>query len=134
MATLLSICHYELLPIQGGGALRSFHLLRQLAREHEIHAIIFQREAELRRETEGYKLPDSVRVYSPIDHPRPATLFDRLPRRWGPGLHYRWLRRSWRGPASGDVLRCHHLIRRILQEQTIDAVIFEYVGTLSIAP
>ena len=133
MARLLTICHYELLPIRGGGALRSFHLLRQLAREHEVHAIIFQREAELRRETEGYKVPDSVRIYSPIDHPPPASVFDRLPRRLGPGLHYRWLRRSWRGPASADVLRCHHLIRRILGEHQIDAVIFEYVGILGAA-
>jgi polysaccharide biosynthesis protein PslH len=134
LARLLTICHYELLPIRGGGALRSFHLLRQLAREHEVHAIIFQREAELRQETEGYRVPDSVRVYSPIDQPPPRTVFDKLPRRLGPGLHYRWLRRSWRGPASGDYLKCHHLVRRILREQAIDAVIFEYVGTLSTAP
>jgi len=134
MPKLLTICHYDLLPIQGGGALRSFHLLRQLAQENEVHAIIFQREAELRRATEGYKVPDAVRIYSPIDEPPPPSVFDWLPRRLGPGLHYRWLRRSWQGPASGDYLKCHHLIRRILREQAIDAVVFEYVGSLSIAP
>lgn len=133
MARLLTICHYGLLPIRGGGALRSFHLLRQLAREHEVHAIVFQREAGLRQGTEGYKLPDSVRVYSPSDDPPPRTLFDKLPRRLGPGLHYRWLRRSWQGPASGDVLRCQHLIRRILSEQQIDVVTLEYVGLLGAA-
>ncbi|MCX6890324.1 MAG: glycosyltransferase [Verrucomicrobia bacterium] len=134
MAKLLTICHYGLVPIQGGGALKSFHLLRQLARFHEVHAIIFQRETELRRETEGYKVPDCVRIYSPLDEPPPPSVFDRLPRRLGPGLHYRWLRRSWRGPASGDYLQCHHLVRRILREQEIDAAVFEYVGSLSIAP
>jgi len=65
---------------------------------HEVHAIVFQREEELRRETEGYKVPDSVRIYSPLDDAPPRSLFDKLPRRMGPGLQYRWLRRSWAPP------------------------------------
>src|ERR1017187_1635891 len=99
MGKLLTVCPYRLLPLRGGGSLRCFHLLRQLARFHEVHAIIFQREAELRSETEGCKVPEAVRTYSPIDKPPPATIFGRLPRKIGVALHYRWLRRSFQGPA-----------------------------------
>ena len=49
MKTLLTICPYDLLPLRGGGALPCLHLIRQLARFYEVHAIIFQREKELRR-------------------------------------------------------------------------------------
>lgn len=122
------------MPLRGGGALRSFHLLRQLARFHEVHAIIFQSEAALRKETEGYKIPDNVKTYSPIDIPPPPTLFSRLPTRLGNALHYRWLRRSWVGPAEGELLRCYHLICRILGSQQVDAVVFEHRGTMKAAP
>ncbi|OGV52469.1 MAG: hypothetical protein A2X49_09140 [Lentisphaerae bacterium GWF2_52_8] len=105
-----------------------------MARFHEIHAVIFQSEAALRKETEGYKVPDNVRIYSPIDTPAPPTLFSRLPTRLGKALHYRWLRRSWAGPAEGELLKCHHLIRRILDSQQIDAVVFEHRGTMKAAP
>ena len=131
---ILTICPYRLLPLRGGGALRCFHLLRQLARFHEVHAIVFQREEELRRETDGYKVPDNVRIYSPLDTPPPRTLFDRLPRRLGPGLHYRWMRRSWRGPAESTLLRCHHLLREVLARQEVDVMVFEHLSTMAASP
>jgi len=109
-------------------------LLRQLARFHEVHAIVFQREAELRRETEGYKIPAQVQLYSPIDSPPPSGLFSRLPRKLRMALHYRWLRRSWRGPADAILLRSHHLIAQILQRQKIDAVVFEHLSSMRAAP
>lgn len=134
MARILTLIPYAPLPLRGGGALRSFHLLRQLARFHEVHAIIFQREAELRAEQGGVKVPDSVRIYSPIDCPPPPSLFDRLPRRLGPAFQYRWLRRDWRGPAEGTLLRCHHLLREVLHNHDIDVVVFEHLSTMMAAP
>jgi polysaccharide biosynthesis protein PslH len=134
VAHVLTICPYRLLPLRGGGALRCFHLLRQLARFHDVHAIVFQREAELRQETDGYMVPDNVHICSPVDTPPPRTLFDWLPARFGPGLHYRWLRRSWRGPAEATLLRCAHLVESILAEVEIDAVIFEELGAMATAP
>lgn len=134
MARVLTLCPYPLLPLRGGGALRCFHLLRQLARFHEVHAIVFQKEQELRSEIDGYKIPDAVRIYSPVDEPPPPTLFDALPRRVRAGLHYRWLRRSWRGPAESTLLRCHHLLKKVLTSQTIDVVLFEHLSSMMAAP
>ena len=134
MARILTLIPYAPLPLRGGGALRSFHMLRQLARFHEVHAIIFQREAELRTEQDGDKVPDSVRIYSPIDRPPPPSLFDHLPRRLGPGLLYRWLRRDRRGPAEGTLLRSHHLLGEVLLNHDIDVVVFEHLSTMMAAP
>lgn len=134
MARILTLIPYAPLPLRSGGALRSFHLLRQLARFHEVHAIIFQGEAELRAGQDGYKVPDLVRIFSPIDRPPPPSLFDHLPRRLGPAFQYRWLRRDWRGPAEGTLLRCHHLLREVLLNHDIDVVVFEHLSTMMAAP
>lgn len=134
MSRLLTICPYDLIPLRGGGALRSFHLLRQLARFHEVHAILFQSEASLRKESEGYKVPDNVRIYSPIDTPPPPTAFSRLPSRIGNALYYRWLRRSWAGPANRVLLQSWHLFEQILKNHRIDAVLFEGRDAMCAAP
>lgn len=134
MSRLLTICPYDLIPLRGGGALRSFHLLRQLARFHEIHAILFQPEASLRKEAEGYKVPDNVKIYSPIDTPPPPTTFSRLPSRLGNALYYRWLRRSWAGPANRILLQSWHLFGQILKNHRIDVVLFEGRDAMCAAP
>ena len=134
MKHLLSLCPFRLLPIRGGGALRGFHLIRQLARFYEVHAILWQPEAELRAGAEGCRIPESVRVYSPQDQPPPRSWFHRLPHRLGPALQYRWLRRSWRGPANSVLLNSHHLIQRILREHPIHAVVLDELDAVSCAP
>jgi hypothetical protein len=65
MSRLLTICPYDLIPLRGGGALRSFHLLRQLARFHKVHAVIFQGERALWWGNEGNEVPDGVRIAVP---------------------------------------------------------------------
>lgn len=132
--SLLHIIPYPIVPPRGGGALRCYHILRQLARFYDVHAIVFQREDALRNGVDGYKVPDNVHIYSPLDHPPPHTVFDRLPKRLGPGLHYRWLRRSWRGPATAELLRSHHLIKKIVSDYTIDIAVFEHISSMSVAP
>ena len=120
--------------MRGGGALRSFHLLRQLARFHEVHAVVFQPEAKLRQEADGYKVPDSVQIYSPIDNPAPVTPFTWLPARLACALQYRWLRRNLRGPASAELLHTYHLFAHVLARVKIQVAIFEGLGTMTIAP
>jgi len=130
---MVLIPYHAFFPPRGGGKLRSFHLLQELAREHEVHAIIFQPEKELRQPRDGYRFPESVKVYGPTQTPPPPTLFDKLPGRLGPALHHRWLQRSWRGPASSILLQAHHLIDRVLARYEIDVAIFPTLSTISAA-
>ena len=109
------------------------HLLSEMSRYHEIHLILHQGANELVGEVNGYKFPDSVHVYSTEDTPPPRNIFNRLPKRIGPGLEYRWLRRSWRGPADGTLLKCHHLLRRIIRTTNIDCVVFEHLSSMTMS-
>lgn len=130
---LVVIPYYGLFPPHNGGQLRSFYLLRELAREHQVHAIILQPEKELLGTKEGFQFPESVQVYGPAQSPPPRTLFDRLPGRLGPSLHYRWLQRSWRGPANSVLLQTYHLVRQILVQHGIDLMICTTLSTISAA-
>jgi polysaccharide biosynthesis protein PslH len=135
MAQVLTVIPYnKLFPPQNGGQLRCFHMLQELAREHQVHAIILQPERELRHPNFGYRFPASVKVYGPAQTPPPPTLFDHLPGRLGPALHYRWLLRSWQGPASSVLLETHHLFRQILTGYKIDAVILTTLSSICVAP
>ncbi len=126
MARILHIVPYaKLFPPRNGGQLRCFHVLRELARENEVHAIILQPQSELQGERNGYTFPDRIRVYGPAQTPPPFTIFDLLPAKLNFALHYRWLRRSWRGPAEGTVLHIYHLLEDIRRRVPIDVVIFE---------
>lgn len=131
MARILQITPHAVFPPRGGR--RAFFFLRELARYHEVFAIIPQSHSSLRGVKEGYAFPSSVQVLSPLESPAPKTMFHRLPARIGPGLHYRWLRRSWRGPASSVVLDMYHLMGKVLSENKIDVVIFDHVYTLGAA-
>jgi len=113
--------------------LRCFHLLEQLAREHEVHVVTPQPEPELRQPSGGYVFPPNVRVYGP-EFGSPRTVFDWLPRKLGIALHDRWLRRSWRGPASSILLQSYYPVRKLLSQQTFDLVIFEHLASLLVSP
>jgi polysaccharide biosynthesis protein PslH len=135
MARILHVIPYaKLFPPRNGGQLRCFHVLRELARENEVHAILLQPRSELQGERNGYTFPNRVRVYGPAQTPPPSTIFDLLPAKLNSALHYRWLRRSWRGPAEGTVLQIYHLLEDILRRVQIDVVIFEHLHGMMASP
>jgi glycosyltransferase involved in cell wall biosynthesis len=130
---MVLVPYYGFFPPRGGGKLRSFHLLQELSRKHELHAILFQPEKELRQSTDGYRFPEAVKIYGPTQTPPPPTLFDKLPARLGYAFHHRWLQRSWRGPASSILLQTHHLTNQILSKHKIDIAIFTTLSTSPVA-
>jgi glycosyltransferase involved in cell wall biosynthesis len=135
MARILHILPYaKMFPPRNGGQLRGFHVLRELARENEVHAILLQPQSELQGERNGYTFPNRVRVYGPAQTPPPFTIFDLLSGKLNSALHYRWLCRSWRGPAEGTVLQIYHLLEDILRRVSIDVVIFEHLQGMMASP
>jgi polysaccharide biosynthesis protein PslH len=135
MAEILMIIPYgKLFPPKNGGALRCFYLLKEIAKYHTVHCVLFQPPSELSQSTDGFVFPDSVVVYSVAEFPPPTTFFSYLPKRIGIFLQYRWLRRSWWGPASDILLRTHHLISFILGRHSIKVVIYEHLAAMMAAP
>jgi polysaccharide biosynthesis protein PslH len=135
MSRLLKIIPYpHLFPPRNGGHLRAFYLLKELARSHEVHAILMQPESELAGERDGYRFPGNVTVYSPVSNAPPKSAFRYLGKKLGTALHSRFLRGSWSEPASSVVLNTHHLIRQILGSNRIDVVVFTELSSLAVAP
>ena len=131
--TFVHIIPYRhLYPPHGGGALRCFNLLRQLARFHKVHAIILQSGGKLSSVESG--IPPSVEIHSVADNPPPRTIFNLLPALIAPGIRYRWIKRSLKGPANSVVLDCFHLVRKLIQTGKIDGVLFEHLSSISLAP
>ncbi|MGZ0174970.1 MAG: glycosyltransferase family 4 protein, partial [Planctomycetales bacterium] len=115
------------------GGRRAFFFLRELARQHDVHAVFPQDREELTGIREGYEMPSNVVVHSLFESPPPKTIFDRLPKRIGPSLHYRWLRRSLDGPAATEVLQSWHLLRLLLRSEKFDVVIFDHIQMMMAA-
>lgn len=133
MANILTIIPYRYMyPPMNGGQLRSFYLLIELAKHHNVHLITFQDEKEIEAEKNGFAFPENIKIYSTVNHPAPKTIFDHLPRSIAAPLHYRWLRRSLRGPANDLLLECHHIIKDILQNENIDIIYFEHLISMII--
>jgi len=135
MAIVLFVKPYHhLFPPIGGGQLRSFHLLEELSRQHEIHAVILQPKEELRGVVDGYEFPANVKVYNPVPQPAPASGVARHFRRVKRAIYSRWLERSWRGPANSLLLEAHVPIRNILRQNKIEVAIVENLHALPVAP
>ena len=134
MARILHLIPYSVFPPIGGGALRVFGLLRELARHHEVHAIILQPLEELRAPHANHVFPVNVHIHTPDEPPPPNTAFHWLPPKIGKALHYRWLRRSLHGPANLVLLETYHLIEKVLRRCPIDIALLEHFESLLTAP
>jgi glycosyltransferase involved in cell wall biosynthesis len=121
-------------PPQGGGALRVFHLLKELGRHFEVHAITGQSGESLRSAGEPFRLPENIHFHSPAETPRPRDLFDALPDRYASAFRYRWHRRSFAGPANSVFLEMAHLLRSLLESEKIDLIVLEHLESMTLSP
>jgi glycosyltransferase involved in cell wall biosynthesis len=101
-----------------------------MARGHYVYAIIPQTRESLQGTREGYTFPTNIEVLSHLETPPQRTIFEALPKRLRFALKYRWLRRSWDGPAYGTLLNNYHLIAKALNESKIEVIIFDHIETM----
>jgi glycosyltransferase involved in cell wall biosynthesis len=128
MASVLQITPHDVFPPRGGR--RAFFFLREMARQHQVSAILPHTRESLGGTRDGYTFPVNVELLSPLETPPPGTIFNWLPSRIGRALQYRWLRRSWRGPANSTLLDMWHLIAAALQKKRLDLVIFDHIHSM----
>lgn len=131
---LIIIPEDQFCPPTNGGSLRVFHLLRQLGRHYEVHAVTGQSVVSLKASGQLWQLPDSVKLYSAVENPAPKFIWSSFPKRFSNALRYRWLRRSLKGPANAVFLQSAHLVEEILRRRDIDIVIFEHIEAMTLAP
>jgi len=131
MANILLITPYEkLFPPTNGKQIRSFHLLNELSKKHDLHLIINQPESELMSASHGFSFPANVHIYSPSKTPAPATFFDHIPGQVGSILKYRWNIRSLNSPVDLKFIDMHHLIQEVLTNNKIDIVLLEHISSV----
>ena len=113
--------------------MRSYHLLNQLGRFHEVHLVIPQREVELRRGMEGCAVPQNIAVYSTVDRPSPGLFSICCRDGWAP----RCITAGCGGAgaaAETTMLRAYHLLCEVLRRASINVVIFNEIATMQAAP
>jgi glycosyltransferase involved in cell wall biosynthesis len=109
--------------------MRAFNVLGQLARAHEVHAVLPPLSAG---EERGSSLPN-LTVHRPDSEPALEFPFNRIGAKAGAALQSRMLQREWAQPASGYLLETHTTIRRVLAEKRVDVAIFTVAGSLPTA-
>jgi len=114
--------------------MRIYHLVRELARYHEVHLILKQPIASLENSADGREFPKGVRAYSCADDPPPRSWLDRLPRGLASRIKFRLVTRSLRGVANSTILPFRHLIAKVAREVAVDVVVFEHISTLAGEP
>jgi polysaccharide biosynthesis protein PslH len=60
MATILTIIPYPFYPPISGGALRCFHILKEMARQHTVYVLTCQRTEEIKF-NDGTSLSENIK-------------------------------------------------------------------------
>ena len=131
MRRVLQIIPYNsLYPPNNGGKLRSFHLMDQISRFSKLDVLTYQTENEIIQK--GYT-NENIRFFSPhsfIQNQRDDFLQYYLYN----SIRYRWVRRSFDGPANIVVLDFEKLLKHLAQTEKYTTVIFEHIASMLLAP
>lgn len=121
LAIVASYGHF--LPPRNGGHLRTFHLIRGLAKEFDITVISHTPPTEENRQILKAAGMETVSLIGSPNTWRthPPGLLKRMVAR----LQYVRLTRDWRGPTNSSVLQFRRDLRKLLKTETISAIILE---------
>lgn len=132
MKKVLVIIPYEnIYPPLNGGMQRCFHILRQMVKYFEVTAIIHQEAKDFMKATIEFPVIGEVKIYSTHDYKPAKDLFSILPKKLQSALRYRWLRKSWKGPADSNFLKYYNILKYLLTNNEYDAVLLENLATLN---
>lgn len=124
---VLVVCPFSIYPLYSGGALRSYHLLRELARNFDTHAIVTDHAEEIcyriSNELGGVNCGLTIEAVEAAGGNR--TPWQRLRDR----LRTAWMHRSLRVPSNSVVLAIDRVIGRKLSRLRFDAVVLTNLET-----
>jgi glycosyltransferase involved in cell wall biosynthesis len=112
---------FSVYPVQSGGALRAWHLLRELSRHFRVTAFVTSRADDVQRSILA-EVPEATGTLEVLEIPnyeRPGTLVGRLWHR----LQTLWLTRDWRIATNGTQYALVDAIRRHVRSHSADIVI-----------
>lgn len=124
MSKILLIIPYQFYPPTNGGSLRCFYLLREMARNHEVHVLTIQPNEDF---TEGQypSIPENVRIISTHGGIGYRSVLNTLLGKAADALNYRFLRRCLRGNTNSYFLQAYPSLQKGLNELKPDIVFYE---------
>ena len=127
MAKILTIIPYHFYPPKNGGTLRCFHILKAMARQHQVFLVTSQHKSDFEKPN-GLPFPSNVQVISTRDSS--INNFRFLPKRLINAIIFRLLRRTLLEPTNSYFLEAYPIILRALSEIKPDIVYFENLEAL----
>jgi polysaccharide biosynthesis protein PslH len=131
MANILTIIPYQFYPPIGGGALRCFYILREMARIHNVYVLTSQPETDFRIDNQ-LAFPTNVQVISIHKSKRYRSIFNILPARIADALNFRLINRSLNKPTNSTLLEMFPTLLDLLSRVKFDLIYYESLEALEL--
>jgi len=131
MSKILTIIPYEFYPPFGGGALRCFNILKEMAANHSIYLLTVQ-PAEDFLQSSATPFPENIKIVSFSKSTGYRSVFNVLPNRIANAINYRILNKSLTGNTDSSLLRVYPVLKILLNTVKFDIVYYENLEALSL--
>src|SRR5690242_5364880 len=130
MSKILFIVPYHFFPAKFGGALRCFHLLKELSRTNEVTLLTVQPITDF-EDNYTYGFPCNGTLASITQEPEFNTIFNFLPLKIARAINSRILERNPFKKGNLYLLKTYPLLRKLLLSNKFDVVIYENLECFS---
>jgi polysaccharide biosynthesis protein PslH len=129
LAKILTIIPYNFYPPINGGSLRSFYILKEMAKENEVFLITVQPVEDFyKKEQPGF--PTNVRIISTSESKPYQSVFNILHSKFADAINYRFINKRLTGRANSYFLKTYPVLLKSLQEINPDIVYYENLEAL----
>jgi polysaccharide biosynthesis protein PslH len=130
MANILTIIPYPFYPPIGGGALRCFYILKEMARDHVVYVLSSQSVSEFNIADDA--ISKNVHLLS-IDQQNKFNSYINtlLPGKYADAINYRFLQRKLSGSANLFYLNSYSVLSYLLKQVKFDIINYENLEALS---
>lgn len=129
MTKILTIIPYTFYPPINGGSLRCFHLLKEMAKKHDVCILTVQPNEDFDKK-ENPLFPYSVQIFSSAKERPSQTFINILPSKFANAINYRFMRKKLMGRTNGYFLHTYRVLLNALQEIKPDIVYYESLETV----
>ncbi len=124
MAKILTIIPYHFYPPVNGGSARSFYIMREMAKLHDVYVLTIQPKEDFEGDQEPL-FPANVHILSLSNAAPYRSIFNILSRKLANAIHYRLLKRSWFSPTNSYFLNAYPLLVKALKNISPAIVYYE---------
>lgn len=121
---LLHVIPYDkFVPPQNGGALRCYHLCKELSKHFEVTLLTFQDKTTFHKYDLG-----NVNIINPNKKIEFKGIFNRLSN----ALKYRFYLKTFKGPAEATILGFYPVLKQLSKNQSFDYVLMEHLSSIAL--